>query len=112
MPISFNAEVIVTHINTDPKKSAAENDNIEWLSDMGALRIAYENISYKLIYNTNIINALEEAVEKMNIDIICMSTLEKSFFKTLVSKSNTREMAYHNTIPLIALHLEADNKLI
>jgi len=42
---------------------------------------------------------------------VCMSTVEKDFFKRIVSKSNTKEMAFHTKIPLMTLHLQQTNKL-
>jgi len=39
------------------------------------------------------------------IDIICMAKSEKGFFENLISKSNTKEMAFHSRIPLMVVHL-------
>lgn len=107
----FNAEIIVTHVNTDVSKMGEEKDNMDWFAEISESKVPYKHISYKLIYHKNVLEALENNISALGIDLICMSTLEKDFFKNLVSKSNTREMAYHSSIPLLALHLDKENKL-
>jgi nucleotide-binding universal stress UspA family protein len=108
----LNAQIIVTHINSDPQKSAKEEDLMDWFAEIGDTNISYKNIVYKLIYNQNVETAIENAVTVLDVDMVCMSTAEKDFFKKLVSKSNIKSMAFHTKIPLMALHLNAENKLI
>ncbi len=107
----FNAEIIVTHISSDPEKMVEEKENLDWFAEIGETSIRYPHISYKLIYDDEVLEALENAITILDIDILCMSTLEKDFFKKIITKSRTKSMAFHTNIPLIALHLDKENKL-
>jgi nucleotide-binding universal stress UspA family protein len=107
----FEAKVIITHVNTDLKKFGEEEESIDWFAEIGSEKITYPNITYKLIHNEDLFEGLEKSIANLSIDILCMSTLERSFFEKLISKSNTKKMAYHSKIPLMAIHLSAKNKL-
>jgi len=108
---AFNAEVTVTHVNTDLSNVTKDSEDMDWFSEIGDSMITYKNIRYKLIYDQDVIEALEKEIKESGTDILCMSTVEKDFFKKLVSKSNTKEMAFHTKIPLMTLHLSKENKL-
>ena len=107
----FNAKVLVVHVNTDIDNVTKDNEYLDWFSKIGDHKISYKNISYKLIYNTDVVNALEKEVEESGADFFCMSTVEKDFFRKIISKSNTKKMAFQSRIPLMALHLSSDHKL-
>lgn len=107
----FNAQIIVTHINKDLKKFEEEEETMDWFAEIGSTNIHYKNIVYKLIYHEKVVEALDNAVTVLDVDILCMSTLEKDFFRRIVSKGTAREMAYHTKTPLLSLHLTRGNKL-
>ena len=101
----FEAEVIVSHINTNTSKFAAENEKLDRIADVAANEITYNNISYQLSHSENVYEGLEKNITSLYIDIICMAKSEKGFFENLISKSNTKEMAFHSRIPLMVVHL-------
>jgi nucleotide-binding universal stress UspA family protein len=107
----FNAQVIVTHVNSDSEKFVSEEESMNWLAEIASSQITYKNIIYKLISSKNVVEALGSSVKELNIDLLCMSAVKKNFFKKLVTKSNTKEMAFHTNIPLMAIHLEKSNQL-
>jgi nucleotide-binding universal stress UspA family protein len=107
----FNAEIIVTHVNNDPQKIAEEKENMDWFEEIADKNIPYKNIIYRFIYHNDLMEALDNAITVLDIDVICMSVAEKAFFKKIISKNNTKEMAFHTNIPLMVLHLEEENKL-
>ncbi|HSZ24911.1 MAG TPA: universal stress protein [Cytophagaceae bacterium] len=105
----FNAEVIITHINTNPEKFEQEEEGLDWFAEIGRDNIPYDKITYRLLYNDNVLEGLEKTIDELDIDILCMSTTEKSFFENLFTKSNTKNMAYHSRIPLLVLHLSSNH---
>jgi nucleotide-binding universal stress UspA family protein len=107
----FNAQIIVTHVNSDTEKFVSEEESMNWLVEIASSQITYKNIIYKLISNKNVVEALGNSVKELDIDLLCMSTVKKNFFKKLFKKSNTKEMAFHATVPLMAIHLEKTNQL-
>ena len=107
----LNAQIIVTHINSDAQNAAKEEELMDWFAEIGDTNIAYKNIVYKLIYNQNVEAALDNAITVLDVDVLCISTVEKNFFKKLISTSAIKNMAFHSKISLLSLHLNADNKL-
>lgn len=100
----FDAEVMISHIYTDSDELNKKKIALDLLAVSISKSIEYKNISYKLLYNKNVHDGLEENIEKLYIDILCMAKRERSFFQTLFSKSNTKVMAYHTRVPLLVLH--------
>ena len=48
--------------------------------------------------------ALQDYIDENNIDLLVMITHKKTGLEGLFYKSQTRQMAYHTTIPLLAIH--------
>jgi nucleotide-binding universal stress UspA family protein len=100
----FDAEVIVSHIYSNSDELNKNKLALDLLAITMARTIEYKNISYKLFYNENVHDGLEQNIETLDIDILCMAKSEKNFFQNVFSKSNTKVMAYHTRVPLLVLH--------
>jgi nucleotide-binding universal stress UspA family protein len=100
----FDAEVIVSHIYTNSDELTKNKLALDLLTISMARTIGYKKISYKLFYNKNVQDGLEQNIEALTIDMLCMARSEKSFFQHVFSKSNTKVMAYHTRVPLLVLH--------
>lgn len=48
-------------------------------------------------------NAMEEYCSQQNIGMICMLTHKRGFWEKLFNPSLTKKMAYHSTLPLLAI---------
>lgn len=107
----FNAQIIIAHVDKNLNTLIHENDKIDWFAEIGDSMIDYKNILYKRLYGQDVNETLSKAVSDMNIDILCMSTVERNSFKALFHKSETKEMAFHSTIPLMLLHLSKEHKI-
>jgi nucleotide-binding universal stress UspA family protein len=101
---AFQSEVMVTHINSDTAVFDEEEARLDRIADMTASEISFNNISYKLIHSEDICEGLDKMVASENIQLLCMSRSDKSFFQKVFSKSNTKEMAYRTRIPLLLIH--------
>ena len=109
----FNANVIATHINTQSErvKSVEEEENMEWFATITDSSIIDSKVSFRTVYNKDVNEGLQWALEFWNIDILCLSTAKKSFFKKVFSKSLIKDIAYHAHIPILSLQLAEENKL-
>lgn len=103
---NFGSEVIVSHINTDSSSFKEENEKLDLVADVVFNEITYNNVSYNLTHSESVYEGLEKNITSLYIDVICMAKSEKSFFQKLISKSNTREMAFHTRIPLMVIHVD------
>ena len=48
--------------------------------------------------------SLQEYIETNQIDLLVMVTHKRNFLQSIFNASMTRQMAYHTTVPLMALH--------
>jgi nucleotide-binding universal stress UspA family protein len=65
---------------------------------------AYPQISMELIAGEDIISAIEESVVGRAGEILVMFTNQASLSDQLLSRSITREVAWHNRVPLLVFH--------
>jgi nucleotide-binding universal stress UspA family protein len=107
----FNAQIVIAHVDSNLDEFIHENDTMDWFSEIGDVRINYKNILYQRLYGQDINETLSKAAEEMDIDILCMSTVDRNFLKAIFHKSKTKEMAFHANIPLMLLHLSEENRL-
>lgn len=101
----FDAEIIVVHISDGRE---ADNDAMRKFEGLVKKKCRYEKISFFLLGKSDIIKALDYFIEQNEIELLAMSTRERSPFEKLFSPSITKKMAYHTTIPLLAFHCTAD----
>jgi nucleotide-binding universal stress UspA family protein len=65
---------------------------------------AYEQIEVELIEGEDIVNAIEHYAAASNGEILAMFTHRCSFLEQLFSQSITREIAWHNRVPLLVIN--------
>ena len=100
----FDAEVIITHIGD------TEFDKRDELSQFKKLimeEVSYEKISYKYFSSLDLVDGLNHYVENNDIDLVAMTTKRRSFFRSLLEKSITKEMVYHTKVPLLVFQAKA-----
>lgn len=102
---SFDAEVIITHINRDTDKIAEEEENLRWMIDECKENNSYDKVRSFLIHHQDEVFGLEKSSFILQADIVCMSSTRKNILERIFFKSDTEEMAYHPRIPLLAIHL-------
>jgi len=75
-------------------------------SEINQLDSLFENInhSFHFIENENVEDAIDDYVEKENMDMLIMIPRKYSFFESLFHKSKTKEMLFHSHVPILALH--------
>jgi len=60
--------------------------------------------SFKFLENNDIVDGINEFVDENNIDMIVMIPRKHSLLESVFQGSNTKRMAFHSHIPLLALH--------
>lgn len=67
-------------------------------------RYSQNNIETEHLTGKDFGEALQVYINENNIDLLVMITHKKTGLEGLFYKSQTRQMAYHTTIPLLAIH--------
>jgi len=102
----FGAEVILLHISGGEIDKAYEFDAIESFKERIIEESKYENVSFKLLENRNVIDGLSFYLDEVKADMLAMSMRHRTFFQKIFSRSKTKQMAFHTHIPLLAFHAE------
>lgn len=77
-----------------------------YLKRMEQLRIAFrenQNLSFEVLEGSNIEKAVFDFMEKEHIDLLAMVTQQRNFIQELFHYSQTKQLAYHTRVPILAL---------
>lgn len=94
----FNAEIHCLHV--DSAHTASLSDKEE---EMKAFFKGDDRFIPVIIESSDLLNSLSEYAEKHELDIMTMITHKRNFFQELFYYSLAKRMAYHTTIPILAL---------
>ncbi len=101
MAITFNANIHVLHVGHDPF-SNYENKKFDWYKQTVAQEIPYDNIFFELLEHTDVQKALSDYIKYNKVDLLVMSMKKRNLFQRVFFHSQTKEMAFHTEIPLLA----------
>ncbi|QHT71304.1 universal stress protein [Rhodocytophaga rosea] len=104
----YDAEIVVTHISTAPAKEEATMD---WFMEIAEANISYPNVTFRSFAGADVSGQLTGLVKGMNVDLLCMSTVRRTFFEKLYKSSLTKKMVYQAEIPILAFHVKEPNRL-
>ena len=97
----FTADIECLHINTDIKKlKEAENrmavlEEKYWFTSLNQLRFRIEN------GEGGFEKGLDDYLSSHETDLLVMLTHERGFWEGLFHRSQTKNMAFHTTVPLL-----------
>ncbi|MEL6811798.1 MAG: universal stress protein [Bacteroidota bacterium] len=60
--------------------------------------------SFHTVHNTEVQGALNSFIESREIDMVAFINKKHSFFNWILSKPMVKNLTYHSTIPILALH--------
>jgi nucleotide-binding universal stress UspA family protein len=97
----FNAELFVIHVAIPDEKIVA-NEAISGIR----LENELDGIPHTLHFpsNPDIVNGLNEFQESHQIDLLVMVPKRHSLLSRIFHRSNTKRMAFHTHVPILALH--------
>ena len=95
----FDAELTFVHIAS--KGEYIDAEQYANMSEITDLAERYDNVKFKIIYDDDVLDELEDYVEDENFDMLVMVTHRYPFFKRLFNPSLTRQMAFETEIPLL-----------
>ena len=98
----FNASITLLHIATE-EKAEEEKKFIRFRKTIER-KINYPFLYFELIVHSNIQEGIDDYLTSNQADLLAMSMKKRSLFHRLFQRSETKQMAYHARIPLLAFH--------
>jgi nucleotide-binding universal stress UspA family protein len=95
----FNAELHFVHVTS--KGEYIDSEQYANMAEISELADRYENVKFKILYDRDVLEELEDYVEDEYIDILVMVTHRYNFFKRLFQPSLTKQMAFEAEMPLL-----------
>jgi nucleotide-binding universal stress UspA family protein len=100
----FDAHIAVLNIQKE------EPENVKQVIEYALKNIVdvsdYKKISFQVNEESDVLEGISTFAERMNADVIVMTTHKRNFLERLSKKSATKQMSYHTKIPLLAFHKE------
>ena len=107
-PLKEIAKPFNAHINILNVVSSTETipENMERAMSGLNLDDAFSNVPHSFHYCTNddVVNGINDYVAKSQINMVVMIPRKHSTIKKLFNEPNTKRLAFHTNVPLLALH--------
>jgi len=100
----FNADIILLHVATGDLDRTFEFNSIERFKEQIKQESKYDKVTFKLLENTNVLEAMNLYLDEVKADMVAMTTRHRSFFQKLFNRSMAKRMSYHSHIPVIVFH--------
>lgn len=104
----FQADITLLHVSDEQLSHETEEAHIVKFRNIIKSKTSYDKVRYKLIYGKNLGEVLEKYINNTSPDLLSMSTHYRNIYDKLFGKSNTKKMAYHIHIPLLAFHYKQE----
>jgi nucleotide-binding universal stress UspA family protein len=98
----FGAEFHFIHIAH--KGEYIDVDEYHNLEEIVEISEKYDNIKFKIIYDNDILEELEDFAEDNGIDVLMMVKRKLSFFQRIFEPSLTQQMTFETEVPLLVFH--------
>ena len=96
----FDASIYIFHVL--PQDSNKKIDVVK-IRDNLIDKYKYKKISFHVSYNDDVVEAINDFVADKKTDLLAMFTHEITFFENIFNTSVSREVAFHNLVPLLTL---------
>lgn len=98
----YKSYIYVLHI----VKGSNVLPNVQEAMDGIKLDNAIEGInhSFHVVENDSVLSGINKFSDKINADLIVMISRKHSFLQRMFNEPNTKQMTFHTTVPLLALH--------
>jgi len=98
----FKSKIIVLNVMGEDEKLPSLKNAVAGVGIEPAIRGLQH--SYHVIQNKDVINGINKFVAVKKADMIVIIPHKHKFLSTLFQESNTKKMAFHSKLPLLALH--------
>lgn len=98
----FKSKIQVLHVTED--EYSDESGAMESFARLVKKKVEYKSMSYHLLPGAEIEKKLHQHLKKESVDMLAISTSDKTLIERIFSKSVARKLVYHTRIPLMVFH--------
>jgi|AntRauTorckE5430_2_1112549.scaffolds.fasta_scaffold01837_4 nucleotide-binding universal stress UspA family protein len=95
----FEAELYFVHVAA--KGDYIDSEQYANMAEISYLADRYQNVRFKILYDSSVLEELEDYVVAEKIDMLVMVTHRYPFFKRLFTPSLTKQVAFETEVPLL-----------
>ena len=101
----FSATLNIVLIKDSEEKRNLDNleQNLKEFMEFLLQKFPNVSITTELLKGTNFEDSIAEYCSIHDVDLLAMVSYPKSFWEKLFRKGNTRSMAFHSTVPILAI---------
>lgn len=99
----FGSGITLLHVAGMNEQTQSAKAMVEEYAARVKKKVRYGKLTYKLVQG-NDLEELDNYVKRKRTDLLVMSGLHRTFIDKLLSKSHTKAMAFHTTIPLMVFY--------
>jgi nucleotide-binding universal stress UspA family protein len=93
----LDSEVIILHVTSEKKRDR------NTLRDILARMAKHNKLRLEVVENPDVVNGIDGFILKEHADMLAMFTHELTFFEKLFGLGVTRALAFHSSVPLLAI---------
>ncbi len=98
----FNSQLFVLNVINSNKKSPSVKTELSEVKIENYLKEIKH--TYHFIQNDDIVNGINDFVKSKKVEMIAIIHRKHKFLNSVFREGNTKKMAFHTSIPLLALH--------
>ncbi|MFQ3574979.1 MAG: universal stress protein [Cytophagales bacterium] len=91
----------VAHVNTDTAEYYVKEEQKNWFEELLESKTGQQTFFFSTIHNEDVADGILSYINKLNFDMLCMSTERKNFWQNIFQKSHTQDIASKIDIPLL-----------
>jgi nucleotide-binding universal stress UspA family protein len=99
----LRSKINVLHVEND-NGSKLETKMFDWFKEQVTTNIPFDNFSFNLFNGSEVSEVLDNFISQNKTDLLALSMRKRNFLKKLFTRSLTKKMAYHISIPVLAFH--------
>lgn len=100
----FDAAIHIIHVMDNDLVPRFEEDLMELFQEKVQKAIDYKKITFELLEGEDLKSAVAKCIAMENADLFAISTEKRIFLGPLFNRGNTKQLAHHIQIPLLAFH--------
>lgn len=97
----FDAHVTCLHISDEDDGHELQTEELQ---EYFWQEMARQKLDIQMMREDDFEKAINKYIRENDVDLLAMLTQKRNFFQRIFDKSNTRRMAMHAEIPLLAFH--------